>query len=88
MNRDQMNEVIGGRSRGSQIKDSKVRVGRDGGDDGGGVWGKRCRVRARVSRKGQEGGGTLGVVLDSISYVPSGNAKESTHNLDGAIPGA
>lgn len=52
-------EVVCGRGRGAEVEEAEVRVGGDGGEDGGGMWGEGGGVGARVGGEGDEGIGAV-----------------------------
>lgn len=57
---DGSREVVCGGGRGAEVEEAEVRVGGDGGEDGGGVGGEGGRVGARVGGEGDEGIGAVG----------------------------
>lgn len=56
MDGDCEDEVVGGGSRGAEVKEAKVRVAGDGGEEGVRVRGEGGGVGAGVDGEGDEGG--------------------------------
>ena len=66
----------GGRGGCAQVEEAQVRVGGDGGEQGGGVRAEGGAVGAGVGGEGEEGGGAVGGVLGARRLAASTGGEE------------
>ena len=88
-------EVVGGGGGGAEVEEAEVRVGGDGGEEGGGVRGEGCGVGAGVRGEGGEGLGSGWVPLLGggrlVRVCRGGGIGElagKCYDFDSAVPGA